>query len=377
MSPRSILLGFFLALTGCGNATETPPPIQIEALQSPSASINLAAPEISVPRPALWTASDADTTFYLFGSLHVLPESLEWSSPKLETALDKANAVYFETDVDPPPASLSTLVSRLGLLTPPERLSDHLSADERKSVARAAGEAAMSMYALEAMRPWLAAVSISQAMIERTGLRSDLGVERVLHARARASGKDIRRLESLEEQLRALSDLPERVQIRFLIDGVSRLEADIPALVDRLGSNAGVDIRKEGCAPRLAVQQVVAVAISAPLGQENEPIAGCGHGDDLDPRAFEALRHSRPELPILGIRPVVCQVVPDAAGDCHHHQGPILVDEGLTLVRRNLRHLARGHIDPEEGVVVVRRDREIDGRSVWRDSAQGWRARLV
>ena len=233
MSPRSILLGLFLALTGCGNERETPPPIQIEALQSPSASVNLTAPEISVPRPALWTASDADTTFYLFGSLHVLPESLDWTSPELETAFDEAQAVYFETDVDPPSASLSTLVSRLGLYTPPDRLSDHLSADERKSVARAAGQAAISMYALEAMRPWLAAVSISQAMIERTGLRSDLGVERVLHARARAAGKNIRRLESLEEQLRALSDLPERVQIRFLIDGVSRLEAET-ALLDEL-----------------------------------------------------------------------------------------------------------------------------------------------
>jgi uncharacterized protein YbaP (TraB family) len=233
MNLRTLFLGLLLTLTGCGNERESPPALQDDTLQVISAFPYAGPPQASSPQPALWTASDADTTVYLFGSLHVLPESLEWSSPKLETALDKANAVYFETDVDPPPASLSTLVSRLGLLTPPERLSDHLSADERKSVARAAGEAAMSMYALEAMRPWLAAVSISQAMIERTGLRSDLGVERVLHARARASGKDIRRLESLEEQLRALSDLPERVQIRFLIDGVSRLEAET-ALLDEL-----------------------------------------------------------------------------------------------------------------------------------------------
>jgi uncharacterized protein YbaP (TraB family) len=233
MNLRTLFLGLLLTLTGCGNERETPPALQDDTLQVISASPYAAPPQASIPQPALWTASDADTTVYLFGSLHVLPEDLDWTSPDLEAALDAANAVYFETDVEPAPAFLSTLVARLGLYAPPERLSDHLSTDERKSVARAAGEAAMSMYALEAMRPWLAAVSISQAMIERTGLRSDLGVERVLHARARASGKDIRRLETLEEQLRALADLPERVQIRFLVDGVSRLEAET-ALLDEL-----------------------------------------------------------------------------------------------------------------------------------------------
>lgn len=233
MNVRPLFLALLLTLAGCGNERETPPAPQNDTLQGLSAPPYAGPPQAPIPQPALWTASDADTTVYVFGSLHVLPENLDWTSPDLEAALDEANAVYFETDVEPAPASLSTLVSRLGLYAPPERLSDHLSTDERQGVARAAGEAAMSMYALEAMRPWLAAVSISQAMIERTGLRSDLGVERVLHARARGSGKDIRRLESLEEQLRALSDLPEKVQIRFLLDGVSRLEAET-ALLDEL-----------------------------------------------------------------------------------------------------------------------------------------------
>ncbi len=51
--------------------------------------------------PALWKMSDADTTIYVFGTVHVLPPDLVWRTPTLDKALGEAAAIYFETDVNP------------------------------------------------------------------------------------------------------------------------------------------------------------------------------------------------------------------------------------------------------------------------------------
>ena len=49
-----------LALAGCTTAqAETPPPG-------------------AVPGPALWRVGDADTTIYLFGTVHALPKGKPW-----------------------------------------------------------------------------------------------------------------------------------------------------------------------------------------------------------------------------------------------------------------------------------------------------------
>jgi hypothetical protein len=180
----------------------------------------------------LWKAVDADTTLYLFGSLHVLPDRLSWRTPELDAALNEAQAVYFETEVEPDPAALSGLVARLGFFSPPDKLSAHLTPSERETVATAAGALAIPMYSLETMRPWLAGVSISQAVIDRAGFRSDLGVEAVLHERAGSQSKEIRRLETLEEQLRVLADLPDDVQTRFLLNGLSQMKQETALLQD-------------------------------------------------------------------------------------------------------------------------------------------------
>ncbi|HVY87658.1 MAG TPA: TraB/GumN family protein, partial [Hyphomonadaceae bacterium] len=47
--------------------------------------------------PGLWRIGDADTTIYLFGTVHVLPPDLNWRTTAVDKALGNAKAVYFET----------------------------------------------------------------------------------------------------------------------------------------------------------------------------------------------------------------------------------------------------------------------------------------
>ena len=50
-----------------------------------SASAASSAPYAA--RPALWAVSDADTTVYLFGTIHLLPENYQWRSAKIDQAV--------------------------------------------------------------------------------------------------------------------------------------------------------------------------------------------------------------------------------------------------------------------------------------------------
>ena len=66
-----------------------------------------------IARPALWSVSDADTTVYLFGTIHLLPEKYEWRSAKFDAALSNAQELVVETIVDDknPTALMAALAS--------------------------------------------------------------------------------------------------------------------------------------------------------------------------------------------------------------------------------------------------------------------------
>jgi uncharacterized protein len=51
-------------------------------------------------RPALWQLKDADTTIYLFGTIHALPPHLEWETPAIRAVVGKADRLVLEAVID-------------------------------------------------------------------------------------------------------------------------------------------------------------------------------------------------------------------------------------------------------------------------------------
>jgi len=70
-------------------------------LRALAALLFIGAPVAAEAAPALWQVSDADSSVWLFGSIHVLPPSVTWRTPTFDEVLKKADQVYFEADIGP------------------------------------------------------------------------------------------------------------------------------------------------------------------------------------------------------------------------------------------------------------------------------------
>ena len=64
----------------------------------------------ALAEPALWKIQDADSTIYLFGTIHVLKPSTVWRSPKIDKALKDSGDLTLEIVGAPPPAGMEPLV---------------------------------------------------------------------------------------------------------------------------------------------------------------------------------------------------------------------------------------------------------------------------
>ncbi len=174
-----------------------------------------AQPAIQGDGPALWVVKDADSTLYLFGTVHVLRPTTGWASARVNAAFDSADQVWFEISNPDDQAAVMPLVQQYGL-SPDKPLSSLLSAEEIAELDVAAKTVGMSAAALDPMRPWLAGLTLSVAPLVKAGYDPASGVEMALKARAEAAGKPIKAFETIDKQIRILATMDEPLQLEFI-----------------------------------------------------------------------------------------------------------------------------------------------------------------
>lgn len=185
-------------------------------------------------KPALWVLRDADSTIYLFGTVHLLRPETVWNSPVVDQAFNSADQIWFEIENPDDQAAAMPLIQRYGIdrQTP---LSSRLNASEQSQLNTAAEAMGLTGPAFEPMRPWLAALTLSMAPLTKAGYDPESGVELVLRARALEAGKPIDGLETIEEQLQILAGMSEDAQMAFLRSVLSDYEnatVELDRLVD-------------------------------------------------------------------------------------------------------------------------------------------------
>ncbi|MEI9928714.1 MAG: TraB/GumN family protein [Sphingomonas sp.] len=171
--------------------------------------------------PALWVVRDADTTIYLFGTVHTLKPDLSWFDGGLRKAFDASGQLVLEL-VLPPEAGMQALVTELGTQTGAP-LSARLPADRAARLHAALTSLGQSPTALDRDEPWLAALTLSVLPLQRLGYDSEDGAEAVLTKAAVAAGKPVLGLETARVQLGYFDRLSPPAQAALLDEAIDDL----------------------------------------------------------------------------------------------------------------------------------------------------------
>lgn len=170
-------------------------------------------------RPALWQVSDPDTTVYLFGTIHILPENYRWETAKIQKAVANSNELYVETIVDPKkPTELIAALTSMGYSKGLPPIADRVAPAKRPLLEAAIAKSGIPRAAFDGMETWAAAFTLLGVQYRSIGLAGDNGVEQTLKDQFGGAGKPIGQLETNTEQLSFFDKLPEVAQ-RSLLEG--------------------------------------------------------------------------------------------------------------------------------------------------------------
>lgn len=188
--------------------------------------------------PALWRVSDADSSIWLFGSIHILDRDRNWRTPRFDAALAEAEHVYFEIVLDMDAfATLTRLSILYGTNRDGRQLSDYLTLEQQDKLQALLDRHGLAREQIKRMRPWMAELtlmSLTFAEGGEGGLTQQAGVEVLL---LNEVAEDRRReLETPEAQFRMFASLPDAAQVESLmrtIDNVDDPSQSLTALADR------------------------------------------------------------------------------------------------------------------------------------------------
>lgn len=169
--------------------------------------------------PPMWRVTDDDSEIFLLGTFHILPPGLEWRSDSLAAALDAADTLWFEAEVDTPAAKQKTfqILMTEGFNPAGKALSGMLDPADAVRFGTIVESLGLPLKAVDPMRPWQAFLTLSVQFIVKEGFDPASGVETVLLSEARAGGRTLKFFETVEEQLRLFSNLSPRAEKDLLV----------------------------------------------------------------------------------------------------------------------------------------------------------------
>jgi uncharacterized protein YbaP (TraB family) len=205
----------------------TEAPASVEALDPVKAP-----PAVKDVDPALWVIKDADTTIYLFGSVHILKPGLGWFDDGVKTAFDRSDQLVLEL-VEPPAVEAQALFGKLAMDQQGKTLRSKMNDADRAVYDAAMGKLGIPSAAFDPFEPWAAAITISLLAAQKSGFDPNSGVERQLTAAAKVSNKPIGGLETMAFQLGVFDSLPEAEQIAFLVETAKMID-DVGSTTDKM-----------------------------------------------------------------------------------------------------------------------------------------------
>ncbi|MEM1023525.1 MAG: TraB/GumN family protein [Myxococcota bacterium] len=176
------------------------------------------------------TRSGDPAVFDLLGSIHVRTATAAPFQAHIDAAVDRADMLVLEADVDLTLLESLGLVAWHGLSWKP--LSLRLDPPTYRALRTKLERLGQPPSGLDLFQPWLAAELISTWERQTAGYDGKMGIDAVVRKRAEARGLPVRFLETADDQLALFSSLDEAIQIEMLEQAITSTTA--VAQTDRL-----------------------------------------------------------------------------------------------------------------------------------------------
>ena len=182
----------------------------------------------------LWKIEGTANQIYLLGSIHFL-RAEDYPLPKpITDAVAGADVVVMEMDLSRlDPDQMQAVFTRMAVDTRGRSLEQLLGAQSYRKAQDLAAEINIDLETMQQFEPWYAALLVTQLHLMSLGFDGSYGVETQLLLQALQQGKELRGLETLEEQLGTLDSLPLGAQKKFFIQTLEEAAATDDKL-DRL-----------------------------------------------------------------------------------------------------------------------------------------------
>ena len=179
------------------------------------------APTASRTRGLFWKATSGTTTVYLAGSLHFGSPDMYPLPSAMETAFQESSVLVVEVDASAVDSTKAmSLMSASGTYPPGDSLWNHVSERTRSALPAFAAQHGLSADMLAHFRPWAVDFLLAAQIMQSAGMRPDLGIDKHFLGEAKGS-KRIESLETVDQQIRALSDVPDREHAHALEEVVT------------------------------------------------------------------------------------------------------------------------------------------------------------
>ena len=193
------------------------------AAPAPAPVAHVAAAQAA--RPGLWKLADKDTTIYLFGTIHALPDGVAWRTPTFDRAFASADELMIEVgNIDDQQAVAGALM-KTGMAPGLPPILERVPEAKRAALKAAIGESGVPDAAFDRMKSWMAAVLLLSTELKKIGLDPEHGVERALVAEWKAKGRSVSGFETAEQQFGFLDSLSPDAQAKLLASAADKKEA--------------------------------------------------------------------------------------------------------------------------------------------------------
>ncbi len=207
------------ALSGCKhvdkkNLFKTESSSPTSAASQPETSQNPETPSQNAITPLMWKAEDQNGNYaYLFGSIHAGDNAVDNLPDYFEKAYADSDTLAFEIDMSDMYSELTASSSMLTdvIYADGTTIKDHISENTYNKLVQILKENGMYNALYDYYKPLMWESLIENLSIVKAGLNPTKGVDLTLTNRAKADGKTIEEVESMDFQISMFNGLSDNV----------------------------------------------------------------------------------------------------------------------------------------------------------------------